>query len=131
MKTGITRAVTPEKTMRFEEHVKMCAIEAMNKHETAKDLYDEPLEVYIECIFPCPKSSYRKTQPRMLEWRTKKPDADNLAKAILDALNGIVYNDDSQVVNLHVKKLQGSQGQAPRTDVRIMVINENPYALPF
>ena len=33
-----------------------------------------------------------------------KPDVDNIAKAVLDALNGIAYDDDSQVVELTVKK---------------------------
>ena len=35
---------------------------------------------------------------------TKKPDADNIAKAVCDALNGIAYKDDSQVVDLTVRK---------------------------
>ena len=35
---------------------------------------------------------------------TKKPDCDNIAKVILDALNGIAYHDDSQVVELVVHK---------------------------
>lgn len=33
-----------------------------------------------------------------------KPDVDNIAKAVLDALNGVAYGDDSQVVELTVKK---------------------------
>ena len=43
----------------------------------------------------------------MAEWKlhpTKKPDADNIAKVICDALNGVAYGDDTQVVNLNVKK---------------------------
>ncbi len=35
---------------------------------------------------------------------TKKPDCDNIAKIILDALNGLAYHDDSQVVSLQVDK---------------------------
>lgn len=35
---------------------------------------------------------------------TVKPDTDNIAKSILDALNGIAYNDDKQVVTLIVQK---------------------------
>ena len=38
---------------------------------------------------------------------TKKPDADNLAKAILDALNGVAYPDDAQIVKLTVRKRYG------------------------
>jgi len=131
LKNGFTRAVTPERTMRYEEHVKMCAIEAMNKHLTAGDLFNEPLEARIDVYFPCPASAYRKTLPRKKEWRTKKPDADNLAKAILDALNGIVYHDDSQVVDLHVRKFQAGQGIAPRVEVVIAVADEASFHLPF
>ena len=35
---------------------------------------------------------------------TVKPDCDNLAKSILDSLNGLAYHDDKQVVELVVKK---------------------------
>lgn len=38
------------------------------------------------------------------EYPLKKPDVDNVAKIILDALNGIAYRDDKQVVTLIVKK---------------------------
>lgn len=38
---------------------------------------------------------------------TKKPDLDNLAKAIKDALRGIVYHDDSQIVEAHLYKRYG------------------------
>ncbi|HHL2031183.1 RusA family crossover junction endodeoxyribonuclease [Clostridium perfringens] len=39
-----------------------------------------------------------------LEKPTKKPDADNIAKIILDSLNGIAYKDDSQIIELMVVK---------------------------
>lgn len=35
---------------------------------------------------------------------TKKPDCDNVAKMICDALNGLAYKDDAQIVNLNVLK---------------------------
>ena len=34
----------------------------------------------------------------------RKPDADNIAKIILDALNGTAYHDDAQIVQLSVRK---------------------------
>ena len=34
----------------------------------------------------------------------KKPDVDNIAKVVLDALNGLVYTDDKQVTDLRVRK---------------------------
>lgn len=38
-----------------------------------------------------------------------KPDADNIGKIILDALNGIAYADDNQVTQLNIKKNYGSK----------------------
>ena len=43
---------------------------------------------------------------------TKKPDADNIAKAILDALNGLAFYDDAQVVYLQVSKRYSNEPRA-------------------
>ena len=53
---------------------------------------------------------------RGLIFPTKKPDTDNIAKAILDALNGLAYYDDAQVVNLEVQKRYSNE---PRAEVFI------------
>jgi Holliday junction resolvase RusA-like endonuclease len=45
-----------------------------------------------------------------LERPCKKPDIDNILKAYLDAMNGIVYEDDTQVVSLHSTKVYGTVG---------------------
>ena len=47
---------------------------------------------------------------------TKKIDCDNLAKIILDSLNGIAYEDDKQVVRLYVEKIYGEH---PRVEVEL------------
>jgi len=39
-----------------------------------------------------------------------KPDTDNLAKFILDALTGVAFADDAQIVDLHMFKSRDSQG---------------------
>ena len=46
-----------------------------------------------------------------------KPDADNVAKAVLDALSGIVYRDDVQVVFLAVSKCYAAPSEGPRVTV--------------
>lgn len=51
----------------------------------------------------------------------QKPDSDNIAKAILDALNGVAYYDDSQVVGLTVKK---EYGDSARVEVEIEILGE-------
>jgi Holliday junction resolvase RusA-like endonuclease len=40
-------------------------------------------------------------------YRDTKPDTDNIVKAVMDALNGAAYHDDSQVTTLHVYKRYG------------------------
>ena len=54
---------------------------------------------------------------KRLMYVTKKPDADNILKAISDALNGIVYRDDSQVCDCSVVKLYSKN---PRVEVSIV-----------
>lgn len=44
------------------------------------------------------------------EHHTQKPDIDNLAKAVLDSLNGIIYYDDKQITTLHLYKFWGDPG---------------------
>ena len=50
---------------------------------------------------------------------TSTPDADNIAKSVLDALNGVAYDDDSQVDELHIYKLLRERGAEPKTLVNI------------
>ena len=47
---------------------------------------------------------------------TKKPDLDNIAKAILDSLNGIAYKDDSQIVSLLISKKYSDR---PRVEIAL------------
>lgn len=49
----------------------------------------------------------------------QKPDADNDAKLVLDALNGLAWEDDQQVNDLHVIKRDRTRGTEPRTLVNI------------
>jgi len=80
---------------------------------------DGPLRVSIVAIFSCPRSSYRKREPRSRRWNYGRPDAENIAKAVLDAGNGTLYNDDAQVVELVVSKLIGAQGEPARVEVAV------------
>jgi Holliday junction resolvase RusA-like endonuclease len=62
-----------------------------------------PVSIRIVCLFERPKSHSKKRRQRS-EPKTTKPDSDNLAKAILDSLNEIAYNDDGQAYRLTVEK---------------------------
>jgi Holliday junction resolvase RusA-like endonuclease len=66
-------------------------------------LKNEPLAISMSFHFSRPRSN--KT-----EWHTQRPDLDNLAKAVLDALHGIAFLDDSAVLNLRLRKGWGKPG---------------------
>jgi len=80
-----------------------------------------PLEARVRCYWPSVKPD-RKRHPRKQAWRDKRPDADNLAKAALDAAQGVVYSDDAQVVRLIVEKFHAAQGDVPRVVLEVRKI---------
>jgi Holliday junction resolvase RusA-like endonuclease len=67
------------------------------------EVLEGPVEIRIVCWFERPKSHSKKRR-REREPKITKPDSDNLAKANLDALNEIAYDDDGQVYRLTVEK---------------------------
>jgi Holliday junction resolvase RusA-like endonuclease len=81
----------------------------------------EALDVTITTSRPLPKSRPKK---EAAERDTFKPDCDNVAKLILDALNGIAYHDDAQVTTLHVIKADRKRVTSARTTVRIKTIKK-------
>ena len=71
---------------------------------------DAPIMMRIEAVFGVPTSYNKKTTQACLDdvvRPTKKPDADNIVKAICDALNKVAYEDDSNVVKLLFDKKYG------------------------
>ena len=85
---------------------------------------EETLSVRIHAWYGIPKSFSKKKQALALANKlrpTKKPDLDNIAKSVLDALNHIAYYDDSQVVTLHVSKWYSGD---PRVTVTLYAYDE-------
>lgn len=87
------------------------------------DLGQEPLSgpVRLEVYFqmPRPKRLLTKKWLGQLLWHTTKPDADNLAKAIKDSLNGLAWRDDSQVCQLYVEKSYAAGNAEPMATIVI------------
>jgi len=75
----------------------------------------EPLNVVIDAVFKRPKSHMRKAGVKPDALKLPRPDVDNIAKAVLDALQDVI-GDDSLVGRLVVEK---SYGQEARTTVRV------------
>lgn len=106
---GFVKTYTPEKTASYENFVKVCYL---NKYKGQK--LDGEIIAEIIAYFPIPKSFSKKKRSEAIEGKirpTKKPDTDNIAKTILDSLNGIAFEDDKQVVALLVKKLYGEEAK--------------------
>lgn len=104
--TGKSHTYTPDKTVFYEELVRASYSKAV-KGKLAENYSDKPLYVSIEACFAIPKSTSLKKFAEMIKGNilpTKKPDCDNIAKIILDALNNVAFKDDSQVVCLVVSK---------------------------
>lgn len=92
---------TPDKTRDYEETVRW-----LYKLHGGQKL-DGAVWVEIFANFEPPKSDSKKERARKLAGDapcTVKPDCDNVAKIILDALNGVAYDDDNQVAHLAVSK---------------------------
>ena len=110
-----TRAYTPAKTANYENLV---VLEFQNAGGTY--LGDKvPVKVRIDAYYEIPKSTSKKTFREMvanLVFPTKKPDWDNIGKIVCDALNGIAYKDDAQIVDGHVVK---HYSEVPYTEVLI------------
>lgn len=112
MKNGHT--YTPQKTRDYEDKVVLCWKCQSGKGFAA----GVPLAANISAFFSVPRNlSREKANALDSTPHTKRPDADNVAKAILDALNGHAYQDDSAIAFLSVQKyyLLG----APRVEVTI------------
>jgi len=76
-----------------------------------------PVELHIAAIFPLPQSKWRVTSIVPRQPHTGKRDVDNIAKAVMDAGNGVLWHDDGQVYRLTVEKWIGAQGEAARTEI--------------
>jgi Holliday junction resolvase RusA-like endonuclease len=79
----------------------------------------EPLFVAVEAVCDVPVSWSKKKRETALSGvsrPTGKPDLDNIAKLYCDALNGIVWKDDSQIVAMQLTKRYGHE---PKTIITV------------
>ena len=105
MGSGFPRAYTPEKTRHFEMRFSDCAHGAMMRAGLIPT-YDA-IRLRLIAYFPVPNSYSKKKRGECIAGLIKptvKPDIDNVIKAALDAMNGVVYADDKQVFEVIVSK---------------------------
>ena len=108
------RAYTPEKTVKYETMLRYAAEQVMG----ARPPLEGPLRLEMSVVAPIPASWPKKKQAAALagELRpTGKPDVDNFMK-VIDSCNLVVWIDDSQIVDAHLKKTYGDK---PRMEIRV------------
>jgi len=109
-KGGRTWSFTPKRVAAWEKTVKEEAV----KH------FEKPMEgpVMVSLIFHMKRPSSRRKEVYV----STTPDLDNLEKAVLDALNGVAYEDDRFVVAKNAQKKYVLNGK-PRVSVRVTSLN--------
>lgn len=116
---GRPRLYTPAKTARYESTVALAAADAMMGHEPLNG----PLALEIEAVSTPPLSWSKKRRHEAArglgEHPAKRPDIDNVCKSVMDGANGILWNDDAQIVALQAVK---RYGEVAEVRVRVATI---------
>lgn len=106
---GKMRSVTPESTKSYEELIRWSFLAQGGKY--AGDM--TTFKVDISARYEVPKSWSKKKRNQALSGIIKpkvKPDCDNVIKCVLDALNGVAYYDDTQVIFVSCEKKYAEEG---------------------
>lgn len=98
------------KTSDYESLIAMCYVQQIGK---SKRMHEGPLLVTLEADYEIPKSWSKQKHQDALSGQilpTVKPDLDNVIKC-LDALNGIAWHDDAQIIGIIARKRYSETGQ--------------------
>jgi len=120
---------TPERTEIGEAFARLCWVT-----QVGVTLLAGPLQVRIITRKRIPRSwpDYLKNAAARGRKRPAgKPDADNLAKTILDALNGVAWIDDGQVVDLTISKRYAKPGESEGVTVWVRCWRAKYGEAPF
>lgn len=93
---------TPKPQRDFGNLIKLAAANAMDGAPPTADA----VILTLRAVYVAP-ASWSKRKREATRWKTSKPDVDNLIKLAKDALTGIVYRDDAQVVEVSGQKIYG------------------------
>ncbi len=112
--SGHVRLYDPAKSRDYKDYVRLAAAE-----HAPPNLLAGPLAVIVTAYRSIPKS-FSKKKAAAAEageiYPVSKPDADNYLKGVKDALKGVMWVDDSQVVDAYARKRYSFK---PRIEVKI------------
>ena len=106
--TTTSIAYTPTKTKEYEELIKQYFILKYRKINPLENR----IKVTIQAYFSIPQNTNKTQKEEMLKGNispTKKPDIDNIAKIVLDALNKLAFKDDNQITKLNLEKIYSEE----------------------
>lgn len=111
---GFVKTYDPPESTKYKKYVAEVA-----EQYKQNELIDSPIKLTIDVYIEIPKS-YTKKKRQQIESgelvHIKKPDVDNLAKGIKDGITGVLWTDDSLIVELVIRK---HYGEIPRADIII------------
>lgn len=116
--TRTGHSYTPKETVAYERQIRDAC-----KASCAKRI-EGPVRIFIKAYMSIPASASKRMREDMrlnIIRPTKKPDIDNVIKAVLDALNGIAYADDKNVVYVGAAKWYAEE---PSLEITIEEVSE-------
>lgn len=124
--TNTGRAFTPKGTKLAESIV----IEAWTEADCPR-LPDGPVALEIEAVFDRPRGHFKRNGDLSATGRrwpapTKKPDWDNIAKLVGDALNKRAYRDDAQIVDVRMVKRWSTDGESEHMVLTLEALSPDP-----
>lgn len=118
------RMFTPAKTAAYEGLISHAAHLSMRGRPPLTGACR--IELDVVCTVPASWSQRKQRQALAGElWPTKKPDADNVLKAVCDGINGVVWVDDTQAVIVAMRK---RYGPTPGVTVVVDALESQPQA---
>jgi Holliday junction resolvase RusA-like endonuclease len=117
-----TTAANP-KTKGWEAVVETAALVARQRAGFT-DWTPSPMTVFVEFVLPRTKA-LKMSQPE----HGQKPDLDKLVRGVLDALTGVVWKDDKQVVTVTAKKRYARPEESPHAHVVVHRVEEDPESV--
>lgn len=117
---GRVRVYLPSATRLWQQRFAAVALEHLPRARIT-----EPVRLDLLAVLARPQRLQRRSDPRGLIWAPVRPDADNIAKNVMDAL-AFAWGDDAQVVELRVKKAYAEIGSTPRVELRLRSVELEP-----
>lgn len=105
----------------FRQHVQLLA-----RQQYGGDPWTGPVGIEMTFVMPRPQNMIRRRKAMPRAWHKVRPDADNLAKGVLDSIKGIVFKDDGQVADCHMRKLVAAGGEQPGVRIVVTTLGDVP-----